>query len=162
MIQFTSCLSFAFQSRRLVGRILGGSEVQRTTIELVNHLDGFEATKNIKVRCCPLILLLVNIGFEIFFSWEKCLTGPSSILLMSPRKNIKRIRLFPHCRWSWLPTVSTSSTRPLGRIDRKIEFDEFPTRRPAPISSRLSLSMINSFINCIILDVRVEMLRPGD
>ena len=50
MIQFTSCLSFAFQSRRLVGRILGGSEVQRTTIEFVNHLDGFEATKNIKVR----------------------------------------------------------------------------------------------------------------
>lgn len=29
--------------------ILGDSEVQRTMLELLNQLDGFEATKNIKV-----------------------------------------------------------------------------------------------------------------
>ena len=28
----------------------GDSEVQRTMLELLNQLDGFEATKNIKVR----------------------------------------------------------------------------------------------------------------
>lgn len=28
---------------------LGDSEVQRTMLELLNQLDGFEATKNIKV-----------------------------------------------------------------------------------------------------------------
>jgi len=30
-------------------RITGDSEVQRTMLELLNQLDGFEATKNIKV-----------------------------------------------------------------------------------------------------------------
>jgi 26S proteasome regulatory subunit T6 len=31
----------------------GDSEVQRTMLELLNQLDGFEATKNIKVmNCC--------------------------------------------------------------------------------------------------------------
>lgn len=30
----------------------GDSEVQRTMLELLNQLDGFEATKNIKVRSC--------------------------------------------------------------------------------------------------------------
>lgn len=29
--------------------IIGDSEVQRTMLELLNQLDGFEATKNIKV-----------------------------------------------------------------------------------------------------------------
>lgn len=29
--------------------VLGDSEVQRTMLELLNQLDGFEATKNIKV-----------------------------------------------------------------------------------------------------------------
>lgn len=35
-------------SSRLEG-VLGDSEVQRTMLELLNQLDGFEATKNIKV-----------------------------------------------------------------------------------------------------------------
>ena len=29
----------------------GDSEVQRTMLELLNQLDGFEATQNIKARC---------------------------------------------------------------------------------------------------------------
>jgi 26S proteasome regulatory subunit T6 len=32
----------------------GDSEVQRTMLELLNQLDGFEATKNIKVMNCFL------------------------------------------------------------------------------------------------------------
>ena len=33
----------------------GDSEVQRTMLELLNQLDGFEATKNIKVQSTHLI-----------------------------------------------------------------------------------------------------------
>lgn len=36
-------------STRLEGGSGGDSEVQRTMLELLNQLDGFEATKNIKV-----------------------------------------------------------------------------------------------------------------
>eukprot|EP00069_Balaena_mysticetus_P004652 bmy_17575T0 len=36
-------------SSRLEGGSRGDSEVQRTKLELLNQLDGFEATKNIKV-----------------------------------------------------------------------------------------------------------------
>lgn len=39
-------------SSRLEGGSGGDSEVQRTMLELLNQLDGFEATKNIKVGCC--------------------------------------------------------------------------------------------------------------
>lgn len=38
----------------------GDSEVQRTMLELLNQLDGFEATKNIKVRLFLSILFLLN------------------------------------------------------------------------------------------------------
>lgn len=37
-------------SSRLEGGSGGDSEVQRTMLELLNQLDGFEATKNIKVK----------------------------------------------------------------------------------------------------------------
>lgn len=37
-------------SSRVEGTSGGDSEVQRTMLELLNQLDGFEATKNIKVR----------------------------------------------------------------------------------------------------------------
>ena len=36
-------------STRIEGSSGGDSEVQRTMLELLNQLDGFEATKNIKV-----------------------------------------------------------------------------------------------------------------
>ena len=39
-------------SSRLEGGSGGDSEVQRTMLELLNQLDGFEATKNIKVTWC--------------------------------------------------------------------------------------------------------------
>ena len=44
----------------------GDSEVQRTMLELLNQLDGFEATNKIKVRlqshCSPLCRLPVSIS----------------------------------------------------------------------------------------------------
>lgn len=40
-------------SSRLEGGSGGDSEVQRTMLELLNQLDGFEATKNIKVGGQP-------------------------------------------------------------------------------------------------------------
>lgn len=40
----------------------GDSEVQRTMLELLNQLDGFEATKNIKVL--QIIIFKKNLSFE--------------------------------------------------------------------------------------------------
>lgn len=37
-------------SSRIESNSGGDSEVQRTMLELLNQLDGFEATKNIKVK----------------------------------------------------------------------------------------------------------------
>jgi 26S proteasome regulatory subunit T6 len=34
----------------------GDSEVQRTMLELLNQLDGFESTQNIKVELCLLLI----------------------------------------------------------------------------------------------------------
>ena len=48
---------------RLEGGSGGGdSEVQRTMLELLNQLDGFEAHQNIKV--CLYIIILINICFK--------------------------------------------------------------------------------------------------
>lgn len=46
-------------SSRLEGGSGGDSEVQRTMLELLNQLDGFEATKNIKVQDEHLIVLFI-------------------------------------------------------------------------------------------------------
>lgn len=49
-------------SSRLEGGSGGDSEVQRTMLELLNQLDGFEATKNIKVsHTVNRIYLIVGI-----------------------------------------------------------------------------------------------------
>ena len=45
-------------STRVEGSQGGDSEVQRTMLELLNQLDGFEPSQNIKVRFCALHLLL--------------------------------------------------------------------------------------------------------
>jgi len=47
----------------------GDSEVQRTMLELLNQLDGFEATKNIKVLFtlvinCTLLMIVVLAGYH--------------------------------------------------------------------------------------------------
>lgn len=57
----------------------GDSEVQRTMLELLNQLDGFEATKNIKARqflfflsSFKVILSLFRY-FRLLFCWESLL-----------------------------------------------------------------------------------------
>lgn len=59
-------------SSRLEGGSGGDSEVQRTMLELLNQLDGFEATKNIKVSDPPIIrfffLQLNSTHFNLGFS----------------------------------------------------------------------------------------------
>merc|ERR1711893_416892 len=55
-------------STRLESGSGGDSQVQRTMLELLNQLDGFEATKNIEVnissckpfRCMMLIFIIIN------------------------------------------------------------------------------------------------------
>lgn len=55
-------------SSRLEGGSGGDSEVQRTMLELLNQLDGFEATKNIKVPQTnhPLVIAQIQ-TFSTFF-----------------------------------------------------------------------------------------------
>ena len=47
-------------STRIEGSSGGDSEVQRTMLELLNQLDGFEATKNIKVKSQRFIERVAN------------------------------------------------------------------------------------------------------
>lgn len=54
-------------SSRLEGGSGGDSEVQRTMLELLNQLDGFEATKNIKVLHTVNIICLI-IGLTYTYS----------------------------------------------------------------------------------------------
>lgn len=72
----------------------GDSEVQRTMLELLNQLDGFEATKNIKVGPCSPFLLSA-------FS--------PALLTWTPIDALPSLPSLSH-RSSWPPTVSTSST----------------------------------------------------
>lgn len=75
----------------------GDSEVQRTMLELLNQLDGFEATKNIKVRAATGSLCV-----------KQALTTNSFCLQVIMATN--RIDI-----------LDSALLRP-GRIDRKIEF----------------------------------------
>ena len=55
----------------------GDSEVQRTMLELLNQLDGFEATKNIKVSSVYQLRLVGGIEF---FCWcADCLNPCRSV-----------------------------------------------------------------------------------
>ena len=73
----------------------GDSEVQRTMLELLNQLDGFEPSSQIKVR-----RLFVPFSFRSFL-----LTRPGQVLMCTNRIDI----------------LDPALLRP-GRIDRKIEF----------------------------------------
>lgn len=63
-------------SSRLEGGSGGDSEVQRTMLELLNQLDGFEATKNIKVRGCQPC---VGVGRAV-----SCQPGLPGVVTLSP------------------------------------------------------------------------------
>jgi 26S proteasome regulatory subunit T6 len=84
-------------SRGEGGASNGDSEVQRTMLELLNQLDGFEPTKNIKVRESSVHSHLEELG-----SWELTAT---QVIMATNRIDI----------------LDPALLRP-GRIDRKIEF----------------------------------------
>lgn len=90
-------------SSRLEGGSGGDSEVQRTMLELLNQLDGFEATKNIKVRRLPAVLL------ALWRQWGRGVVTavfvPVQVIMATNRIDI----------------LDSALLRP-GRIDRKIEF----------------------------------------
>lgn len=52
----------------------GDSEVQRTMLELLNQLDGFEATKNIKVLQFSFGFTLVHLGLLLQYLSDSFLT----------------------------------------------------------------------------------------
>ena len=78
-------------SSRQEGGQGGDSEVQRTMLELLNQLDGFEPAQNIKVR--------------------GGVRSGATELRGVVRTQHTYAKPFFHHRSSWLPTVSTSSTR---------------------------------------------------
>ena len=55
-------------SRHSISHISHESEVQRTVLELLNQLDGFETTKNIKVIMATnqIGMPFVSLGYPIF------------------------------------------------------------------------------------------------
>ena len=85
-------------SSRVEGHSGGDSEVQRTMLELLNQLDGFEATKNIKV-------IMATNRIDIL---DPALLRPGACeAKRSPR---------------FVSRPNSNERRFLGRIDRKIEF----------------------------------------
>lgn len=82
----------------------GDSEVQRTMLELLNQLDGFESTKNIKVSvagCSPACFRpLLPVGRAMLIG-----EGVAQVIMATNRIDI----------------LDPALLRP-GRIDRKIEF----------------------------------------
>jgi 26S proteasome regulatory subunit T6 len=89
-------------SSRLEGGSGGDSEVQRTMLELLNQLDGFEATKNIKVRGAGQGKAWGNMQAK-----EELIphTFSAQVIMATNRIDI----------------LDSALLRP-GRIDRKIEF----------------------------------------
>ncbi|NWH19490.1 PRS8 protein, partial [Grus americana] len=102
-------------SSRLEGGSGGDSEVQRTMLELLNQLDGFEATKNIKVGGCqPGMGQYRGLGGD-----GGC--SPVQVIMATNRIDI----------------LDSALLRP-GRIDRKIEFP------PPNEEARLDILKIHS------------------
>ncbi|NXX16991.1 PRS8 protein, partial [Podargus strigoides] len=104
-------------SSRLEGGSGGDSEVQRTMLELLNQLDGFEATKNIKVgRCHPCLGMGQSPDSPVLMV----------VVLMQVIMATNRIDI-----------LDSALLRP-GRIDRKIEFP------PPNEEARLDILKIHS------------------
>lgn len=92
-------------SSRLEGGSGGDSEVQRTMLELLNQLDGFEATKNIKVGGCHPCLGTGQRPGGSGVPAAVTVVVPVQVIMATNRIDI----------------LDSALLRP-GRIDRKIEF----------------------------------------
>lgn len=57
-------------SSRLEGGSGGDSEVQRTMLELLNQLDGFEPKQNIKVACGSISFSIQFVSMELLV-WHR-------------------------------------------------------------------------------------------
>jgi 26S proteasome regulatory subunit T6 len=109
----------------------GDSEVQRTMLELLNQLDGFESTKNIKV-----IMATNRIGS--YGGGVVCSCWTDSC----------RERARTHARSPYNTTdILDSALLRAGRIDRKIEFPP-----PGP-EARVAILRIHSRKVCAAVDL---------
>ena len=108
----------------------GDSEVQRTMLELLNQLDGFEPTKNIKV-----IMATNRIGSSSEYAYDtlSLISFPSDIL-------------------------DSALLRP-GRIDRKIEFPP-PGPEARTTILRIHSRKVCVIAKLLFLSVEVHMLPP--
>ncbi len=100
----------------------GDSEVQRTMLELLNQLDGFEASNKIKVwHLDPFTFSLESFTFAAYKAVTgivcKCFVLDLQVLMATNRIDI----------------LDQALLRP-GRIDRKIEFPN-PTEEVSTLSS---------------------------
>ena len=99
----------------------GDSEVQRTMLELLNQLDGFEATKNIKVSARALVSSSHNHQLYQYLLINLCQLVVLQVIMATNRIDI----------------LDPALLRP-GRIDRKIEFP------PPNEEARLDILKIHS------------------
>lgn len=98
----------------------GEREIQRTMLELLNQLDGFDSRGDVKVNYCVIYLFISYRMFMILYSFLQVVMATNRIETLDP-----------------------ALIRP-GRIDRKIEFplpDEKTKRRIFNIhTSRMTLA----------------------
>lgn len=91
----------------------GDSEVQRTMLELLNQLDGFEASNKIKVLFMLLCQYVSSRKRPVYNFWYSC-SNLHINLLHTPSKQVLMAT-------NRIDILDQALLRP-GRIDRKIEF----------------------------------------
>lgn len=113
-------------SSRLEGGSGGDSEVQRTMLELLNQLDGFEATKNIKVR------------------WQRLSKKPGKSVELAHRPKsclADSAPSFPRLSWQLIGLISwTLPCFVLGGSTEKLN-SHLPMRRSVVDGARGALAM---------------------
>lgn len=67
----------------------GDSEVQRTMLELLNQLDGFEATNKIKVRHASCRCLVMWVMSSTIIKVSHATSGCQLLMWVMPPKNLR-------------------------------------------------------------------------
>ncbi|MGH0168947.1 UNVERIFIED_CONTAM: hypothetical protein FKN15_055808 [Acipenser sinensis] len=133
-------------SSRLEGGSGGDSEVQRTMLELLNQLDGFEATKNIKV-------IMATNRIDILDS-----------ALLRPGRIDRKIEFPPPNEEVIMATnridiLDSALLRP-GRIDRKIEFPP-PNEEVIMATNRIDI-LDSALLRPGRIDRKIEFPPPNE